>query len=297
MKTARALLAAVRPRQWAKNVLLLAGLYFPESGGRSPLLFEPSAVLRAAQAFAVFCMLSGAIYLLNDAIDAPADRLHPKKRLRPIASGALSVRVALCVAACLAAGGLLWAEQLSRAFLLCSSAYFGMNLAYTLALKEVFLIDTMIISMGFILRSVSGVLVLRTPERYVELTSWFVICVLFLSLFVAFCKRRGELATLEGGARRHRRVLAEYTHNVLDQGIAMCASGAVLSYALYATYHPRPWMMLTTFPFVLFGILRYVHLVYTRGMGDAPEDALLGDLPLLGCIAMWGLALLLVFYP
>jgi len=234
---------------------------------------------------------------LNDIIDAPRDRLHPKKRNRPIASGELNPALAGVMAVILGVAGLTVSFRLSYAFFLCSAAYVGMMIAYTIMLKDVFLIDTMIISMGFIIRAVSGVIVLRAPDQYVELTPWFVICVLFLSLLLAFCKRRVELLKLEDQASSHRQVLREYSHQLLDMGIGVCATATILAYALYSTSHPRPWMMLTTLPFVLFGVFRYLHLVYTKHTGDAPEDALLEDHALMGCVILWGLSLLLVFYP
>ena len=293
------LLRATRPRQWIKNVLLLAGLYFPDRDGGGPLLLDPQALGRAAAGFVIFCALSASIYLLNDVIDRPADRLHPKKKHRPIASGELSPAVALRTAAVLAALGLSGAFLLSapsRAFFLCATAYFGMEVAYCLLLKEVFLIDTLIISLGFTVRAVSGIIVLRSPEQIVPLTPWFVICVLFLSLLLAFCKRRAELVDLEGGAAAHRLVLREYSQVLLDRGIAVCATAAILAYALYSVENDRPWRMLSTLPFVIFGVFRYLHLVYTDGKGGEPEEIFLGDAPLLGCIVLWGVALALVFY-
>lgn len=290
-------LKAMRPKQWFKNVLLLSGLYFPEAESHAPLLLLPGAVARAIAGFFVFCALSGAIYLVNDAIDAPRDRLHPKKKHRPIASGEISPAAGVILAALLGAAGLAGAWTLSPAFLLCSAAYFGMMICYSLWLKEAFFIDVMIISMGFIIRAVSGVIVLREPGRYVLLTPWFVICVLFLSLLLAFCKRRSELLKLEDAAGRHRKVLKEYSPGVLDAGIGLSATATVLAYALYSTGSANPWMMLTTLPFVLFGIFRYLQLVYGGNGGDAPEDALFGDRALLGSVGLWALALLLVFYP
>jgi 4-hydroxybenzoate polyprenyltransferase len=283
-----------------KNILLLAGLYFPSedgSGGAgAPLLLDQHSALRALAGFAIFCALSSAIYLLNDAIDAPKDRLHPKKRHRPIASGELSVRAAIRISFILAALGLAGAYTLSFAFGLCASAYVGMEIAYCLGLKEVFLIDTMIISMGFILRAVSGIIVLRTPDQNVVLTPWFVICVLFLSLLLAFCKRRGELVLFEAQAVQYRSVLREYSREVLDMGIAVCSTATILAYALYSVENPKPWFMLSTLPFVIFGVFRYLYLAYKRGQGDAPEEVFLGDPALLSCVVFWSFSLALVFY-
>lgn len=297
MPSVRIVIKAMRPRQWVKNVLLLAGLYFPREDGSGPLLGDPAEVGRAAAGFAIFCMLSGSIYLLNDSIDVVADRLHPKKRHRPIAAGQLGVGIARALAACFALVGLVASLWLSFPFFLCAFAYVAMEVAYCVALKEAFLIDTMIISMGFILRAVSGIIVLRTAEHNVELTPWFVICVMFLSLFIAFCKRRGELMTLEDAAGSHRRVLDQYTPQLLDAGIGVSATATILAYALYAVEIERTWYMLSTLPFVIFGVFRYLHLVYSRGLGDSPEEIFLKDPALLGCVALWALTLLTVFYP
>lgn len=291
------ILKSMRPKQWTKNILLLAGLYFPKHEGGSPLLFEADSLLRAIIGFFVFCALAGTVYLVNDVIDAPKDRLHPKKRHRPIASGRLSPRAAILAGCILGPLAVVVAYSLSTAFGLCASAYLVLEIIYSLFLKEVFLIDTMIISMGFILRAVSGIIVLRTEDQAVPLTPWFVVCVLFLSLLIAFCKRRAELTAHADRAISQRRVLLHYTEGLLDQGIAVSSTAAVLAYALYAVESVRPWHMLATMPFVIFGIFRYLHLVYAGAGGEDPAEILLRDRSMLGCVAMWAIALLLVFYP
>lgn len=297
MSTPAAVLRSMRPRQWTKNVLLLAGLYFPEAQSGQPLILDVTSVLRAAAGFCVFCMLAGTIYLVNDLIDAPADREHPKKRFRPIAAGELSPTAAWIAAAIFGPLGIAFSFWLSVPFGLCASAYLGMELLYSLILKEIFLIDTLIISMGFILRAVSGIIVLRTSEQMVPLTPWFVICVLFLSLMLAFCKRRAELVTHAERAKSQRRVLRFYTPALLDQGIGVSSTAAILAYALYSVESERPWRMLATMPFVIFGIFRYLHLIYSDGHGEEPEQVLLHDATMLGCIGLWAISLLLVFYP
>jgi 4-hydroxybenzoate polyprenyltransferase len=292
-----ALLKALRPRQWVKNVLLLAGLYFPDAYGEKPLALDQTSLLRALAGFFIFCGLAGTVYLVNDLVDAPRDRLHPKKKLRPIASGQLSPLSALVAAIILGPTALYFSFELSLAFGLCAFAYLGMEILYSLALKEIFLIDTLIISMGFILRAVSGIIVLRTEHQNVPLTPWFVICVLFLALLLAFSKRRAELTAHEGRATHQRRVLRYYTIEVLDMGIAVSATAAILAYSLYAVESDEPWHMLATLPFVIFGIFRYMYLMHTRGRGEAPEEVLLKDPTMLGAILLWAMALLLVFYP
>jgi 4-hydroxybenzoate polyprenyltransferase len=285
------LIRAMRPRQWIKNVLLLAGLFF------SSEILHASSVMRSLAAFAIFCMISGAIYLFNDLRDAPRDRLNPLKAKRPIASGELASGPAVVALICLAALGLAGGFGLSVAFGICVAAYLMMMSFYCLALKHVFLIDSLIIALGFVIRAVAGVIVLRTPERQVPLTVWFVVCIIFLSLFLALCKRRSELVRLEDGAIGFRPVLEHYSTGLLDQLIVICATGSVLSYTLYATYLKNSWTMLTTLPFVLYGIFRYMHLVYARDSGEAPEEVLTRDLPLLGCVLLWLVALAFVYLP
>lgn len=292
-----ALLKAMRPRQWVKNVLLFGGLYFPDAMGEKPLALDPDSLLRAIAGFLVFCGMASTIYLINDLIDAPRDRIHPKKKHRPIAAGTLSPAVAILAALVLGPGALYGAFQLSLAFGLCAFAYLGMEILYCLALKEIFLIDTLIISMGFILRAVSGIIVLRTETQNVPLTPWFVICVLFLALLLAFSKRRAELTAHEGRAAHQRRVLRYYSLEILDLGIGVSATASILAYSLYAVESARPWHMLATLPFVIFGVFRYLYLMYSRGRGEAPEDVLLRDPTMLGTVVLWAAALLLVFYP
>lgn len=288
------LVKAMRPRQWTKNVLLFGGLYLSHN------LLKPRAVERTLVGFVLFCMLSGAVYLLNDIIDVDRDRLHPRKCKRPIASGELPIPVALLSFFVVGIAGLAGAFRLSTAFGLCAVSYLMLMLPYSLWLKEIFLIDTLSIAMGFIIRAVSGVIVLRTADSPVPLTSWFVICVMFLSLFLAFAKRRSERVKLDQSAEAFRPVLAMYSIALMDKVIGICAGGAILSYTLYATSATSTtlmWSMLTTLPFVLYGIIRYLHLVYACQEGEAPEVVLTTDLPLLGCIFLWALALMWANFP
>ncbi|MCE5228234.1 decaprenyl-phosphate phosphoribosyltransferase [bacterium] len=289
----------MRPHQWTKNLLLLAGLFFARE------LFHGPSIFRAAFGFVCFCLVSGSIYILNDLIDRDRDKIHPRKQKRPIASGQLPARTALIAAVIAAAAALGGAYYISVHFFMCAFAYALMMIAYSFILKNVFLIDAMIIAIGFTIRAVAGVILLRTPELDVPLTSWFVICVMFLSMLLAFCKRRSERVTLEVDAHDFRPVLALYSVQLMDRVISICATGAILSYVLYAAGMDHeapggtgdPWMMLTTVPFVMFGIFRYLHLVYNRQEGEAPEHVLLTDGPLLGCVVLWLMAVGFVFLP
>lgn len=288
------LIKAMRPRQWTKNALLLAGLFLS-----SRRLLDPVSVKRALSGFLIFCLLSGAVYLLNDILDRKRDRLHPRKRLRPIASGELSVPLAALSMVVITAAALAGAFFLSLYFGMCAVAYLVLMIPYSLVLKEVYLIDTLVIAMGFIIRAVSGVIVLRTPEMTspVPLTSWFIICVMFLALFLAFAKRRSERVTLDAAAAAFRPVLTMYSLEMMDKVIVVCAAGAILSYVLYVTSLASPWSMLTTLPFVLYGIFRYLHLIYNKQAGEAPEIVLTTDMPLLCCVLLWALTLMMVFFP
>jgi 4-hydroxybenzoate polyprenyltransferase len=279
------LLRAMRPRQWVKNVLLFAGLFL------SNHLFHPDSAARALAAFACFCAIASAVYLLNDLIDAPRDRLNSKKSCRPIASGDLPGSLAKTAMLCLGAAGLTGAYFLSRPFGLCATAYVVMMIGYCVALKNVFLIDAMIISLGFVIRAVAGVIALRTPSVQVPLTSWFVVCVIFLSLFLALCKRRAELVKLEADATRFRSVLSLYTVGLLDLLVIISATASIIAYTLYSATLPNPWSMIATLPFVIYGLFRYIHLALVRGDGEAPEDIATHDYPLIGCVVLWVVAL------
>jgi 4-hydroxybenzoate polyprenyltransferase len=285
------LLRGLRPHQWIKNVLLFAGLFFTR------LFLHPASILRALAAFALFCAASGAIYLLNDILDAPRDRLNPRKRHRPIATGELSPAAAGGAAAALMIAVVAGGYSLSLPFGMCASAYLAMMIGYCTLLKNVFLVDALIIAMGFVIRAIAGVIALRTPDQQAPLTTWFVVCIIFLSLFLALSKRRSELMRLDKDAAAFRPVLALYTTTLLDQLVSLCATAAVLSYTLYATSLAEPWMMLSTLPFVIYGLFRYMYLVDSLGSGDAPEDVLMKDGPLLGCVLLWLAALGFVYLP
>jgi len=285
------ILRCMRPRQWAKNLLLLTGLFFARKFN------DPNSIYAAFSGFTIFCALSGSIYLFNDVMDMNKDRNHPRKKLRPVASGELSPVTAMVGAGIILIIFMIWAWRISTWFGMCGSVYYVMMLAYSMKLKHVFLVDTLIIAMGFLIRAVSGVIVLRTPSTDVELTPWFVLCVLFLSLLLAFCKRRSERVSLDEEALRTRPVLACYSPQLLDMVIGISAAGAILSYALYATSFTRPWLMLTTLPFVLFGIFRYLYLVYDKGQGEAPEMVLFTDRAILVCLILWGACLVFIYMP
>jgi len=277
----RALLEAMRPRQWTKNLFVLAGVVF----GRR--LHDPAAVANSMAAFALFCLLSSSVYLINDVADAEQDRQHPAKRARPVASGRLSPGAALTAAAALAAGSLALSLALPLAFTLTAAAYFALNLLYSFALKDVVILDVLAISIFFVLRAVAG-----AEAVGVEISHWLLICTLLLALFIALSKRRHELVLLEQNASAHRESLTEYTPYLLDQMIAVVTASVVMAYTLYtvdertvAEFGTR-WL-LVTIPFVMFGVFRYLYLIHQRGEGGDPDRIILSDRPFLINLLLW----------
>jgi 4-hydroxybenzoate polyprenyltransferase len=288
MFSSRAFAAALRPHQWTKNLIVFAPLAL------SKHLFEPDAFLRSAAAFALFCGLSGTVYLINDLVDLERDRLHPKKRLRPLASGALSLGVARVAAAGLGLLGVGFSALLGAGFLAAALAYLTLNLLYSFWLKRVVILDVISISLGFVLRAVAGAVAIA-----VEFSDWLLVCTLLLALFLALAKRRHELVTLDGTG--HREILAEYSPYLLDQMIAVVTASCLMAYAFY-TLAPetvekyRTDRLSWTIPFVLYGIFRYLYLVHGKEEGGSPTDLLLTDRPLLADVALWAAALVTIVY-
>lgn len=280
----------MRPREWVKNVFVLAALVFTKR------IFDPSDLLQGGLAFACFCLISGAAYLFNDIRDRENDRQHPLKRHRPIASGALRVSVAALAAVLLALIALIGGFYVHPHFGIVLLIYAVLNIAYTLYLKHIVILDVMIIAAGFLLRAIGGAVAIQ-----VAISSWFILCTMLLALFLGFAKRRHELALLEGEASTHRRILAEYSPQFLDQIIAIVTAGALVSYALY-TMSPEVIEKLgtkylnLTIPFVIYGMLRYLYLIYKKDGGGNPTSTVLGDIPLLIACALWLLTLGLILY-
>jgi 4-hydroxybenzoate polyprenyltransferase len=284
------LLLALRPAQWVKNLVVFAGLLF---GKR---LFEAAAVLDAVSAFAVFCVLSGVVYLVNDVADRESDRLHPLKARRSIASGALPVRVAVWAALVLGAGGLTAAYLIGQAFVAVAAAYLLLQILYSASLKHIVIIDVLTIAIGFVLRAAAGALAVQ-----VQISHWLLVCTILLALFIALAKRRHEIVLLAGSATSHRSILGEYSAYLLDQMIGVVTASTLIAYVFY-TISPEtqikfgtPWLGFTI-PFPLYGIFRYLYLVHQREGGGSPADLLLTDRPLLTCVALWALAVGLIIY-
>jgi 4-hydroxybenzoate polyprenyltransferase len=288
--TARALFTSLRPHQWTKNLVVFAALPL------SKHFFQADLALRSLLAFGLFCALSGAVYLINDVADVERDRQHPRKRLRPIASGQLSRGAALAWAVVLAGSALGLSAPLGWSFALAALAYLLVNLLYSFWLKQVLILDAITVSLMFVIRAVAGALAIA-----IHIGEWLLICTLLLALFLTLCKRRHELTSLSEGASNHRPILSEYSPYLLDQMIAVVTASCVTAYAFgmtapetVETYHTR--RLIWTTPFVLYGIFRYLYLVHQKEQGGSPTDILLTDLPLLLDLVLWGLAIAAIVY-
>ena len=284
------LFISLRPHQWTKNLVVLAALVFAER-----LYHVPSLVL-AGGAFVVFCALSGAVYLVNDLLDLEGDQRHPVKRMRPLPSGALSPSVAKAAAAALAGVALAASSAIGFRFAAVAALYFGAMMAYSLALKNIVVVDVLVVAMGFVLRALAGAVAIG-----VAFSHWLLICTLLFALFLALAKRRQELTLLAGGAAEHRKILGEYSPYLLDQMIAVVTASTVVSYALY-TLAPETITRLGTdrlvwtLPFVLYGILRYLYLVHQKEEGGNPTEVLLNDRPILVTVALWAATVVTLIY-
>jgi 4-hydroxybenzoate polyprenyltransferase len=286
----RGLFASLRPAQWAKNLFVLAPLVFAHG------LASPGLVGRAALAFALFCAASSAVYLYNDVRDRAEDRNHPVKSRRPVASGVLPVPLATAAALALGGAAAAGAFLLGRGFAAVLAVYLALNLLYTLGFKRVVILDVMVIALGFVLRVLGGAAAVG-----VGVSRWLLLCTIFLALFLAFSKRRHELAVLAGRAAEGRAVLAQYSPAFLDPMINVVTASAVVCYALYAVAPEteqkyRSEHLVYTIPLVLFGIFRYLYLVYQRPGERNPTEAILTDGPFLANLALWGLAVGWIVY-
>lgn len=284
------LLIAMRPHQWVKNLFVLAPLLFGMKLTQTP------ALVSALAATLSFCMLSSALYLVNDVIDAEADRAHPEKRLRPIASGQLSYRLALFAALLLLTSSFTIAFGLGLKFGLLAITYSVVTLGYCLAFKQAIVLDGMLIATGFVLRVVGGAIAVD-----VEPTHWLIVCAFLLALFLAFSKRRQELLMLSEDAVQHRHVLAQYSVGYLDRANTILLGATIVCYALY-TVSPETIARFGTdkliygSAFVIYGLLRYLALVQNTENGGNPSKMLTKDKPLLIAVIGWAIYNALIIY-
>lgn len=298
------LLESMRPRQWLKNLGLYAPLVFWGE------LFRPDGFLKVSQAAFLFCLVSSAVYLVNDVIDADRDRQHPFKKNRPIAAGKLSVKTTVAVAGALLLLGFGGAFLLETYFFFPVLLYFLLQIFYSFWLRQTIILDALAIALGFILRVFAGAWVLPVP-----LSSWLVLSAIGLALLLAFGKRRSERTILasEGLGLKTRKILEHYPDTLLDAMISMSAAYAIISYSLFAfqtsplpatplfeTFLPatiaRPKLMMLTVPIVIYAVARYLYVIYEKKEGESPEKVLLSDHPLLASVATWTIAVIVIIY-
>jgi len=294
LATLRLVLESIRPRQWIKNLIVFAPIAFAQR------LLDHRMLLAAAGAFAAFCLASSAVYLMNDVMDREADSYHPEKKNRPIASGRLKPGTAWAFAAAVFACALALAALVRPLVALIVAGYVALNLAYSLRLKELVIIDAFAIAIGFVLRILAGAEVLRGLDPNIVVSTWILLCTLLGSLFLAFCKRRHELGLAEA-ALNHRASLGKYSTSFLDLMIAICTASTVMAYALWTMWpdtvskygtHALFW----TVPFVCYGIFRYLYLVHQKNMGGSPSRVFLSDAPLIVNILLWFGAVVVILY-
>ena len=286
----KALIKTMRPRQWIKNGFIFFALIFDRQ------LFMTEPFLRTVMGFFLFCLVSSAVYLFNDIADVEADRNHPEKKNRPIASGKLPVRVAWISALLLVLFAIPFGYWLSPFFALILVAYLVINLLYSRWLKHVPILDVLIVSSGFVLRVAAGVALIYPVERF---SPWLYMITILFSLYIGLGKRRAEMNLLAHGASAHRKVFEGYTIPLLDQYITIVSGMTIIAYSLYtfsAPNLPENHSMMLTIPFVVYGIFRYLQMIQIGHAAGSPDEVALKDRPLQITVLLWGLAVIAIFY-
>jgi len=279
----RAYFEIIRPKQWYKNLLLFVGLVFSRN------LTDADMVLSSVLGFLAFCAISGAVYILNDIVDRDRDKAHPKKSMRPIPSGRMSLAQAAVYGALLAICGLAAAFTIGTLFVFSALAYAAVAISYSLLLKNVVILDAIVVAVGFVVRALAGTLAIDVP-----VSPWLIICVFLLALFLAFGKRRHELAVLGDDAADHREILGHYSTRMVDDMMLIATSTLIMAYSMYTFLATNQYMMLTI-PFATFGVLRYLFLVHDSGEGGEPE-LIFKDVPTVVNMALWLLAVVAILY-
>jgi 4-hydroxybenzoate polyprenyltransferase and related prenyltransferases len=283
LETIGLLFRLLRPRQWSKNLLVFGALAF------SVDKMNLAGMKASLMAFVLFCSVSGCVYILNDYVDREADRLHPDKKRRPLASGRLNPALALIVGGVLLVCSLVVGFYQNLLFGLLLLSYFTMNVSYSLKLKHFVILDIMIIASGFGMRAIGGGLVLKTG-----FTSWFLLCVFFLSLFLAIGKRRHELIFLENNKGSHRKVLLNYSEPLLNQLSGVVTTMTIMCFSLYTFMSSQSIYLMWTIPCVIYGMFRYLYLIHVLGKGGKPETLLFEDKGILSCVVVFGIAVVLI---
>jgi len=284
------ILVSMRPKQWTKNVILFAALIFSRN------LLHTESFLRVSEAFILFTLLSGSVYVFNDLIDIEKDRCHPRKSRRPLASGRLNPTNAIVASILVGGTSLVFSFLLNIRFGIVVLSYLILQFAYTFSLKHIIILDVFSIAGGFVLRVVGGAVVIDVP-----VSTWLLVCTMLLALFLSFCKRRHELINLEGEAVNHRKSLKEYSPYLLDQMIAVVTASTLISYALYTMSMETVQKFGTTnlkytIPLVLFGIFRYLYLIHQKDEGGSPENMILQDRPMILNVCIYVLMVCLILY-
>jgi len=281
----------VRPKQWIKNLFVLAPLVFSRE------LFDAEPLLTALRALAAFCLTASSVYIINDLSDIDADRAHPEKRTRPLASGSMGKTAAYVLLGILLVSVVALVAGMRPRFQLILASYLAMNVAYSMKLKEIVLVDVFFIAAGFMMRVLGGAFAIG-----VQVSSWIVLCTLFTSLFLGFAKRRGELQLLQQiRPAQERKVLTSYGVGFIDQMLTIAAAGAVISYALY-TVAPRTVEMfgteklIYTTVFVIYGVFRYLYLIHMKDSTENPTNAVVSDLPIVAVTVLWAATCIVIIY-
>ena len=285
-----AIIKTMRPRQWTKNVLVLAGLIFSKN------LSNPVLLFKTLVAFFVFCLLSSTVYIINDLKDITSDRYHPTKKFRPLASGQLKPSTAIASAATLIIFAFALSLFLGKNFIFVGLIYFTLLTFYSFLFKKIVILDVLVLSSGFVLRAIAGAVAIE-----VSISSWLLTCTIFLALFLSLSKRRNEIVVLGTQANHHREILAEYSLGLLDQFIAIVTACALISYSLYTADDETVARLGTenlvyTIPFVIFGIFRYLYLVHKKSLGGSPDRVLIEDKPELINNILWLITVAFIIY-
>jgi len=295
MRALRGLITTLRPHQWTKNTVLFAGLIF--AGG----LGDAHLVGLAVSGAVIFCLLSGAVYVLNDIVDLEQDRRHPEKKQRPLASGTLPIGLAATVAIVFAGVAVLWSYSIHPTFGHTSVGFLTLNILYSLLLRRMVILDVLAIAIGFVLRAVASVEVLRVAAPATELSPWLLVCTFFLALFLGLGKRRAEVIRLGDGAGTHRASLDHYPPDFVNALMGIVTASTIVSYAIYTIWPGTVEKvgsagLVYTVPFVVYGLFRYLYLVLAGGRGGKPSRVLVTDVPLMVNILLWVAVVVWVLY-
>ena len=292
------LLISIRPKQWSKNLIIYFALPFSVSelwavGDLDQLIF---LMIKISAGFIIFCSISGSVYIFNDILDKKRDSHHLIKKFRPIASGSLPIPFAIVFAFLLLIFSTIAAFFISITFAIITLSYWILMIIYSLYLKKIIFVDILVISMGFVLRAIAGAVILQIP-----ISPWLYVCTGLGALFIGFSKRKSEISNSNNNYENQRETLKIYSKPLLDQLISMFACSTLMSYVLYSFLSsnlPQNHSMMLTIPFVIYGILRYINLVYNKNLGEFPEEIILSDKPLITTIALWiilSLSILVIF--